>query len=224
MKTRRRSIWLWLLAGALLTGFMLQRLDQGRELSMKPRKANQSQAISNDQGTAGPVDGTSASASSSRSVRDAAGPTRGQTMYVDASRLNVRAGPGLSYKQVWTLKQDEAVTVVGYEGEWRRVSGRRYDGWVYGGYLTPARQAPNKTKPQPRAAGNARLSDADIAKLLIRRSIALYRGACPCPYNRTKNGRSCGGNSAYSRPGGASPLCYAADVSAQMIAAYRDRQ
>ena len=36
-----------------------------------------------------------------------------------------------------------------------------------------------------------------------------------------RNGRACGGRSAYSRPGGAAPLCYPANVSAEMIEDYR---
>lgn len=39
----------------------------------------------------------------------------------------------------------------------------------------------------------------------IRESIS---GSCECPYDTDKRGRSCGRRSAYSRPGGASPICY----------------
>lgn len=42
----------------------------------------------------------------------------------------------------------------------------------------------------------------------IRKSIAAYSGSCPCPYNTMKNGRNCGKNSAWSKPGGKKPLCY----------------
>jgi hypothetical protein len=38
-----------------------------------------------------------------------------------------------------------------------------------------------------------------------------------------RNGRACGGRSAYSRPGGASPLCYPSDVPAAMIETYLQR-
>ena len=54
--------------------------------------------------------------------------------------------------------------------------------------------------------------------------IGAVSGNCPCPYNTTSRGRSCGKRSAYSRPGGASPLCYSRDVTAQMVANYRARQ
>lgn len=42
----------------------------------------------------------------------------------------------------------------------------------------------------------------------IRESLT---GSCSCPYDFDKAGRSCGGRSAYSRPGGSSPICYQDD-------------
>jgi len=66
-------------------------------------------------------------------------------------------------------------------------------------------------------------SDAQIKQRLIRQSIANYSGSCPCPYNVDRGGRSCGRRSAYSRPGGASPLCYPSDVSPAMVRATRGR-
>jgi len=56
---------------------------------------------------------------------------------------------------------------------------------------------------------------------IIRQSIASYSGQCPCPYNVMRNGSSCGGRSAYSRPGGAAPLCYPRDVSEGEVQAWR---
>jgi len=66
-------------------------------------------------------------------------------------------------------------------------------------------------------------SDAQIKQLLIDESIAAYSGNCPCPYNTDRRGRSCGRRSAYSREGGEAPLCYAKDVSAEMVKAYREQ-
>lgn len=71
-------------------------------------------------------------------------------------------------------------------------------------------------KPKPR------LSDAQVRQLLIEESIAAYSGNCPCPYSTMSNGRQCGRRSAYSRPGGEAPLCYAKDVTAEMVKAYRE--
>jgi hypothetical protein len=66
-------------------------------------------------------------------------------------------------------------------------------------------------------------TDAQIKQEIIRASIASYSGNCPCPYNRDRAGRSCGRRSAYSRPGGASPLCYERDVTQKMVDEYRKR-
>lgn len=40
---------------------------------------------------------------------------------------------------------------------------------------------------------------------------AAVSGSCDCPYDTDKRGRSCGKRSAYSRPGGRSPVCYIRD-------------
>ena len=74
-----------------------------------------------------------------------------------------------------------------------------------------------------KGATEKRVSDAGIRRLLIDESIAAYDGNCPCPYSRARNGSRCGKRSAYNREGGAAPLCYPNDVSAEMVQAYRDQ-
>ena len=66
-------------------------------------------------------------------------------------------------------------------------------------------------------------TDAEIKQEIIKESIASYRGSCPCPYSVDRAGRMCGRRSAYSKPGGASPLCYAQDVTQKMVDDYRKR-
>lgn len=73
------------------------------------------------------------------------------------------------------------------------------------------------------AQAKTELSDAQIRKILIAESRAEYSGNCPCPYDTDKAGRRCGKRSAYSREGGAAPLCYDRDVTPEMIRAYRER-
>jgi len=80
-----------------------------------------------------------------------------------------------------------------------------------------------EAEAEPAQSSGSR-SDADIRRLLIAQSAASYGGSCPCPYYTDRGGRSCGQRSAYSRPGGASPLCFPKDVSADMVAAFRARQ
>ena len=74
------------------------------------------------------------------------------------------------------------------------------------------------------ASPAAAQSDSEVRRRIIRESIASYPGNCPCPYSVMRNGRSCGGRSAYSRPGGYAPRCYPRDVSQAEVDAYRRRR
>jgi hypothetical protein len=68
------------------------------------------------------------------------------------------------------------------------------------------------------------LSDAQIREAIIKDSIGQYKATghpCACPFDLMRNGRQCGNASAYSRPGGAQPLCYPKDVSDGMVADWR---
>ena len=70
------------------------------------------------------------------------------------------------------------------------------------------------------------LAAAAIAAIIVQRSRAEYHAGgrpCACPDDTMRNGRACGARSAYSLPGGASPLCYPTDVTAAMIELYRQR-
>lgn len=69
----------------------------------------------------------------------------------------------------------------------------------------------------------APLTDTQVRQAIIRESIARYPGSCPCPYSVMRNGRRCGGRSAYSKPGGYAPKCFPDDVTAQDVAEYRVR-
>ncbi len=77
--------------------------------------------------------------------------------------------------------------------------------------------------PDPVKA-NQSYSDNKIRKLLNQESIASYSGNCPCPYNRASNGSRCGKRSAYSRPGGHSPLCYERDITDEMVRNYLKKE
>lgn len=70
-------------------------------------------------------------------------------------------------------------------------------------------------------ARDVRLSDDDVRQKIIADSIARYPGNCACPYSSMRNGRRCGGRSAYSKPGGRAPICYANDVTDAMVARWK---
>ena len=61
---------------------------------------------------------------------------------------------------------------------------------------------------------------AEIKQIIIKESIAQYPDRCPCPYSVDRAGRRCSKRSAYSRPSGASLLCYASDISDDMVKGY----
>ena len=44
-----------------------------------------------------------------------------------------------------------------------------------------------------------------------------YSGNCACPYDTASDGSKCGARSAWSRSGGASPICYVNDSSANTM-------
>jgi hypothetical protein len=67
----------------------------------------------------------------------------------------------------------------------------------------------------------APLAGPDIRKAIIQQSLVGYPGPCTCPYNTMRNGKACGGRSAYSRPAGYTPVCYDSDVTPAMINSYR---
>ncbi len=71
------------------------------------------------------------------------------------------------------------------------------------------------------AAHAATLTDAQVKQAVIQESLAGYPGTCPCPYNVDRRGHACGQRSAFSRPGGYSPICYATQVTPAMIDEYR---
>jgi len=66
-------------------------------------------------------------------------------------------------------------------------------------------------------------SDDQIRRYLVLLSIARYSGSCACPESRDRAGRRCGKRSAYSKPGGASPLCYPRDVSDKRLSEFKSK-
>jgi hypothetical protein len=95
---------------------------------------------------------------------------------------------------------------------------------------TPTAKAdlPDKSvRPDTKRKVEVALTAAAIAAIIIQASRDQYHAGgrpCACPDDAMRNGRACGGRSAYSRPGGAAPLCYPSDVTAAMIESYRQRQ
>lgn len=145
--------------------------------------------------------------------------TGARMMTVSVNGLNVRAAPGRSNRRIGRLEKGDLVQVTGRAGNWTQVRNPNASGWVYSKYLrgteTQERQKP--IAAADRGASAPAYPASQIKRILIRESINSYSGKCPCPDSRMSSGRRCGKRSAYSRPGGASPLCYEEDVTQAMI-------
>lgn len=159
---------------------------------------------------------------------------------VNVSSGRVRAGPSLEARQIGSLPRGAKVAIVGTVGEWLSIeaTAQRVIGWMHQSTLalgsaeqpersrsaTAGRQGSDTSRPAPAPLATAAPrgpSDSDIRQAIIRQSIASDYGSCPCPYHVDRGGRQCGGRSAYSKPGGRSPICYAKDVTPAMIARFR---
>lgn len=129
------------------------------------------------------------------------------------SRINLRNSPSTTSKNLGYGLPGDRVQVIertnseGYD--WFQVKFPRSGvvGWIRGDFVstgtaqesseTPVTESPVTESPTP-AVGTP-----------IR---AAMSGRCQCPYDTDSRGRSCGGRSAYSRPGGEAPQCYVGDT------------
>ncbi len=154
-------------------------------------------------------------------------------MFIRGKRVALRDGPGKQFDVLDRYDTGRAVLALLSEGEWTRVRDRltQREGWVSSHLLqsNPPAEPAQKEDAQPKKNSQEpqisipRISDAAIVQRIIAESINGYAGSCPCPESRDRGGRRCGKRSAYSKPGGASPICYSSDVSREMIEAFRAR-
>lgn len=155
-----------------------------------------------------------------------------ETRYVSGHRVALRSSPSKNGAILDRLDLGRKVTLLGQENGWSHVRDdlTQRDGWLSSRLLNneppKEKREPDKPKPsEPKKVDPPNLptlTDATIIARIISESISGYPGNCPCPYNRDRAGHKCGGRSAYSRPGGYSPVCYPTDVTRAMIDAFRN--
>lgn len=132
------------------------------------------------------------------------------TLFVSGSKVNVRAGPGVGNNILGQLSLGDEAKLLSSTGGWRQIQTKFGVGWMSAKYLSP--EMPKSKPPaaaQPRQRTVAVPSSREIQSArneIILQSIASYQGSCPCPYNTDRAGRRCGKRSAWSRPGGYSPI------------------
>ncbi|MFK7880661.1 SH3 domain-containing protein [Roseobacter sp.] len=149
-------------------------------------------------------------------------------LFVSGSRVNVRSGPGVSHGVMGQLNLGDKVMQVSVSGGWKQIETRFGIGWMSSNYLATSMPKPKTIEPpEPRKRQVAVPTSREIQAArneIIQQSIRAYSGSCPCPYNRDRAGRQCGGRSAWSRPGGYSPICYDSDVSEARLNTYFARR
>lgn len=133
-----------------------------------------------------------------------------EVLFVTATNLNMRTEPSASAAAAGTYRNGSRVTGLERRGDWVRVrTSDRQEGWMHGGHLSAdGPPPPQRIAQQPQSPRPSTVSRSSSTRAPIR---APYTGTCDCPYDRARNGSSCGGRSAWSRPGGRSPVCYTTD-------------
>jgi hypothetical protein len=157
-----------------------------------------------------------------------------RSLYVTGREVPLRARPSAEALVVDRLGGGLEVGEVARDAGWVKIRHplTQAEGWVSARRVTAERPREEAMRrgSEPESGSSigtgAALTTAAIVALIVERSVASYRATrpCACPYNKTASGRSCGGNSAYSKPRGAAPLCYASDVTPAMVSAYRERE
>lgn len=153
--------------------------------------------------------------------------------WVKGNKVALRAGPGKEFAILDRFGNGRKLMLVEDLGEWSRVRDELTvrNGWIATRLLSSMDprvrgKTPNdgaEPRKEPIVVAPPAVPDAAIAEMIIAESINGYSGNCPCPFNLDRAGRRCGKRSAYSRPGGRSPICFVQDVSPAMIQAFRAR-
>lgn len=148
-----------------------------------------------------------------------------RSLYVKGKEVPLREAPDAKAKIINRLPNGMEVGELSRREGWVEIRHpiSAAEGWVSARRLSDAApQAEEQPKPKRKEpAGIEVLSDAAIIAKLIALDAASYSGNCRCPENTDRAGRRCGARSAYSKPGGREPLCYAGDVTPKMIANFR---
>lgn len=135
-------------------------------------------------------------------------PLVGKSLYATAN-VNMRSEPSVSAKVITSIGRGTAVKTLNYRSGWFSVSYDNRTGWVSERYLAEKPPiAPPKAVNPSRSVAPPVASRVAPARRSGQPARSAYVGTCDCPYDRMRNGRLCGRNSAYSKPGGRNPVCY----------------
>lgn len=171
---------------------------------------------------------TSTPAHTSSGSSEAAGPravAETTTKFVSGNGVALRNAANPKSQIIDRLDRGRKVELLQSDLQWSRIKDvlTQKVGWVATRFLQDDKPKQEEiSKPsEPKSKPPPTLSPAIIIQRIIAESLANYPGTCACPYSTDRRGRRCGNRSAYSKPGGYAPICFAQDVTKSMIEAYR---
>jgi hypothetical protein len=123
-------------------------------------------------------------------------------MYVVPAKANVLQAAAPRARPIARVNRGTRLRVTQQTNSWFEVevADTGKTGWMRAADLSD-------TPPPP-----SKLSDRQLRRMLIERSISEYPGPCACPYQVDRAGRQCGRRSAHDRAGGYLPYCFERDV------------
>lgn len=151
--------------------------------------------------------------------------------YVSGKRVGFRSGPSTTDPIIDRFDAGRKVFLIEQAGDWSRVRDdlTQHEGWIATRFLsetgTKTKAAPTRKEKKPEEIEVAVpvVTDSVLIQRIIAESLDSYPSSCACPYSRDRAGRRCGKRSAYSKPGGYSPVCFPSDVTKAMNDAFRSR-
>lgn len=171
---------------------------------------------------------TSTPAHTSSGSSEAAGPravAETTTKFVSGNGVALRSAANPKSQIIDRLDRGRKVELLQSDLQWSKIKDvlTQKVGWVATRFLQDDKPKQEEiSKPsEPKSKPPPILSPAIIIQRIIAESVAGYPGTCACPYSTDRRGRRCGSRSAYSKPGGYAPICFAQDVTKSMIEAYR---
>lgn len=152
-----------------------------------------------------------------------------ETRYISGKRVALRSSPNKDGKVLDRFNNNQKVELLEAGAEWSKVRDTltRREGYIASRLLriepVEAKEKQKEIIGAPLIKPKPVIDRSAIIAAIVQDSISSYSGSCPCPYNINKGGRKCGKSSAYSKPGGYDPICFAQDVTPDMIESYASR-
>ena len=220
----------WLLCGLILFGiskFLGTPWEHGRttpssSFSEEARAPKAPPSTMSDQRPSSPPTSTASTPSETAGSHAVAETT---TKFVSGNGVALRGAPNPKSQIIDRLDRGRKVELLQSDLQWSRIKDvlTQKEGWVATRFLQddhPKQEEISKPS-EPKSKPPPTLSPTIIIQRIIAESLANYPGTCACPYSTDRRGRRCGSRSAYSKPGGYAPICFAQDVTKSMIEAYR---